>query len=144
MDDNIDKCYDCGTAVIAVNRNIDKCAGKRLYCELCLAQKDPKSATEQKIKKKYILITSVTAFLLLIMFIALNLEKTKNNTLWDYVVGYGLGYAIIWVFAAILLLPVLLLMKRPHREQIRKEKDIFLQEIEEKRKSRGPEKEQQE
>lgn len=144
MDTSVHQCKSCGIVFDDVNQEIDKCMKKRLYCELCLAQKNPWSETERKIKKKYVYVTAITAFVILILFIVLNWGKNKNDNIFEYLVGFGFGYLIIWGFTSILLLPVLRLMKKPHKIQIRKEKEKFLEEIEVKIESRKTQQEKQE
>ena len=51
MDASVNQCKSCGVVFEDVDHEIDKCTKKRLYCELCLAQKKPRLETEQKIKK---------------------------------------------------------------------------------------------
>lgn len=144
MDANEIRCKGCGIVFDIVDSNIDKCAGKRLFCELCLAQKAPRSVTEQKIKKKYLLITASSAVIALIMFIAVNWEKSKNENLLEYLVGYGFGLLLIWIFLSILLLPVFMLMKKPHKKRIKEEKEKYVEEIEKKKTSRKTVLQQQE
>lgn len=129
MDTEIIKCNDCGIAVEVGDRNIDKCTRKRFYCELCMAQKNPPSKTEQKIKRTYIKLTTLSAFIVLMILIAIYWDKTKNDNLFEYIIAYGLGYFIIWIITSILLLPVLTIIKKPHKEQIKKEKEKSLKEI---------------
>ena len=135
MDASVDKCKSCGIVFDDVDHEIDKCAKKKMYCELCLAQKNPRSETEQKIKKKYILVTAISAFIILIILIVINWGKNKNDAFFEYLVGFGFGYLIIWGFTSILLMPVLMLMKKPHKLQIRKEKEKYIEEIEVKKES---------
>ena len=136
MDASANKCKGCGIVFDTAGGNIDKCSGKSLFCELCMAQKNPRSRTEQKIKKKYIQVTALLAFVVLIMLIALNWEKNKYDNIFEYLVGFGFGYLIIWGVTSILLLPALILMKKPHKVQINKEKEKYIEEIEEKKESR--------
>lgn len=136
MGNNLDRCKSCGTIFKELDDQIDKCAKKRLYCALCLAQKNPLSVTEQKIKRKYILLTAATALIIFGLLLAINWGKNKNNNIFEYIVSFGLGYLIVWGFTAILLFPVLKLMKKPHRAQINQEKERYIEEIEEKKKSR--------
>ena len=91
---------------------------------------------KKRIKKKYILGTALAAFIVLIVITAINWGKSKNDTIFDYIVGFGFSYLIIWGFAAILLLPVLMLMKKPHKVQIRQEKEKYIEELEEKKETR--------
>ncbi len=144
MDASVNQCKSCGIVFEDVDHEIDKCTKKRLYCELCLAQKKPRSETGQKIKKKYIQVTAISAFIILIMFIVINWEKSKNNNIFEYLVGFGFSYLIIWGFTSILLLPVLMLMKKPYKAQIKKEKEKYIKEIEVKKESRKTLQEQQE
>jgi flagellar biosynthesis/type III secretory pathway M-ring protein FliF/YscJ len=137
MDSDVHRCKGCGIVFEDVDENIDKCAKKRLYCELCLAQKNPWSKTEQKIKKRYILVTGISAFLVLIVLFTINWEKNKNDTLFEYLIVFGIGYLLVWVITSILLMPVLMRMKKPHRDQIKKEKQKYIEEIEEKKASRN-------
>ena len=109
-----------------------------------MAQKTPWSETEQKIKKKYIQVTAVSAFILLVIFFVINWEKNKNDNFFEYFVGFGFGYLIIWGFTSILLLPVLMLMKKPHKVQIKKEKEKYIGEIEVKKVSRKSPQEKEE
>ncbi len=143
MDDSVDRCKSCGIYFDDVDQEIDKCAKKKIYCELCLAQKNPRSAIEQKIKKKYIQVTAISAFIVLALFIAINWEKNKYDNLFEYVVGFGFGYLIIWGFTAILLLPVLRQMKKPHKAQIYQEKEKYIEEIEVEKESSKTLQEQQ-
>ena len=144
MDAGVNQCKSCGIVFDDLDHEIDKCTKKRLYCELCLAQKNPRSKTEQKIKKKYIQFTAISAFIVLIIIIAINWGKNKNDNFFEYLIGYGFGYIIIWVFTSILLMPVLMIMKNPHKFQIKKEKEKYIEEIEEKKESRKTLLEQQE
>jgi len=137
MDPSENRCKSCGVVFEDVDGNIDKCVKKRLYCELCLAQKNPRSKIEQKIKRRYIRITAASAFLALITLVAINWEKNKNDNFFEYLVGFGFGYLIIWFFTSILLLPVLMLMKKPHKVQIKKEQETYIQEIEAKKETRN-------
>ena len=98
----------------------------------------------KKLKKKYIQVTAISAFIILIMFIVINWEKSKNNNIFEYLVGFGFSYLIIWGFTSILLLPVLMLMKKPYKAQIKKEKEKYIKEIEVKKESRKTLQEQQE
>lgn len=136
MDTGVHRCKGCGIVFEDMNDNIDKCAKKKLYCELCLAQKNPWSKIEQKIKKRYILLTGISAFLVLIVFFAINWGKNKNDTIFEYLIVFGIGYVLIWVITSILLMPILIRMKKPHKEQIKREKQQYIEEIEEKKKSR--------
>lgn len=144
MDQDIIKCNDCGIIVDIGDRNIDQCTRKRFYCELCMAQKNPYSETEHNIKKKYIRITIISTFIVLMILIAASWGKTQNDNLFEYIIGYGLSYFIIWIFTAIVLIPVLMTMKKPHKEKIKKEKDISLKEIIKKKELRKTLLEQQE
>jgi uncharacterized membrane protein YvbJ len=144
MDASVNQCKSCGIIFDDVDHEIDKCTKKRLYCELCLAQKNPRSETEQKIKKKYILITAISAFIILTILIVINLEKNKNDNFFEYLVGFGFGYLIIWGFTSIFLFPVLMLMKKPHKVQIKQEKEKYIEEIEVKKESRKTQQEQRE
>lgn len=139
MDTDVHQCKNCGIVFDDLDQEIDKCAKKRLYCDLCLAQKNPRSETEQKIKKKYIWVTAVSAFIVLTLLFVLNWGKSKNDNPFEYLVGFGFGYLIIWGFAALLLMPILILMKKPHKEQIRKEKEKYVEKIEVKKESRKTE-----
>ena len=136
MDTSVNQCKSCGIVFDDAGQEIDKCQKKRLYCELCLAQKNPWSETEQKIKKKYILVTAISAFIIFAMFVAINWENSKNDSLLEYLIGFGFGYLIIWGFTSILLLPVLMLMKKPHKVQIKQDKEVYIEEIEAKKESR--------
>jgi len=137
MDPLGNRCKGCGIVFDYVDTNIDKCAKKRLYCELCLAQKNPLSKTEKKINKRYIQITSLTAFLALLVLFTLNWGKNKNDTILEYFVVFCLGYLLIWVCTSILLLPVLARMKKPHKEKINKEKEQYREEIAEQKAARN-------
>lgn len=144
MDANVNQCKSCGIIFDDVGQEIDKCTKKRLYCELCLAQKNPRSETEQKIKRKYILITAISAFIILTMLIVINFGKNKNDNFFEYLVGFGFAYLIIWGFTSIFLIPVLMRMKKPHKVQIKKEKEKYTEEIAVKKESRITQQEQQE
>ena len=98
MDTSVNQCKSCGIIFDDVDQEIDKCTKKRLYCELCLAQKNPWSETEQKIKKKYIQVTAISAFIILTILIIINWEKNKNDSFFEYLIVFGLGYLIIWGF----------------------------------------------
>ena len=98
MDTGVNKCKGCGIVLERVDNNIDKCSGKKLYCELCLAQKNPRSITEKKIKRNYILITAILSFIVVIILVAINWGKSTNDNVFEYLIGYGLGYLIIWIF----------------------------------------------
>lgn len=139
MDAGVDHCKSCGIVFDDAGKELDQCAKKRLYCDLCLAQKNPRSETEQKIKKKYIRITGGAAFTVLILLFVLNWGKSKNENLFEYLVGFGFGFIIIWTISALLLMPVLMFMKKPHKEQIRKEKEEYIEKIETKKESRKTE-----
>ena len=115
MDACVNQCKSCGIVFDDVEHEIDKCMKKRLYCEFCLAQKNPRSETEQKIQKKYIQITAISAFIILTMLIVINWEKNKNDKFFEYFVGYGFGYLIIWGFTSIILMPVLILRSDERR-----------------------------
>lgn len=136
MDPSVHKCKSCGVIFDDDGQEIDKCAKKRLYCDLCLAQKNPRSETEQTIKRRYIRITALSAFIVLTVLIVINWEKNKNDTFLEYVVGFGFGYMLIWGFISILLIPALMLMKKSHKEQINKEKEKYIEKIEAKKESR--------
>ena len=136
MDNVVHRCKGCGIVFEDADQEIDKCLKKRLYCELCLAQKNPWSETEQKIKRKYILLTTLTSFIILTLLIVFNWGKSKNSNLFEYVIGFGIGYLLIWGFTSLLLLPVLRFMKKPHKEQIKMEKEKYAEEIEVKKVSR--------
>lgn len=136
MDASVNQCKSCGIVFADVDHEIDKCSKKRIYCELCLAQKNPRSETEQKIKKKYIHVTAISAFIILIMLVVVNWEKSKNDNFFEYFVGFGFGYIIIWGFTSMLLMPILMLMKKPHKVQIKKEKEKYIEEIEKKKEFR--------
>ena len=138
MDARVKKCHDCGIVVDAEDDNIDKCSAKRLYCEYCLALKNPQSKTERKIKKRYIQVTSITASILLILLIAINWEKNRNNNIFEYLALYGLGYFIVWFFASIFLMPVLMLMKKPYKEQIKQEKEKYIIDLSKKKELHHP------
>lgn len=144
MDTCEHRCKGCGIVFEDPDDNIDKCLKKRLYCELCLAQKNPRSETEQKIKKRYIQVTALSAFLVLVILIAINWENNKNDNFFEYFVVLGFGYFIIWGFTSLLLMPVLMLMKKPHKVQIRKEQEKYIETIEEKKESRKTLQEQKE
>lgn len=130
------RCKGCGIVFKDDDTNIDKCAKKRLYCEMCLAQKNPRSRTEQKIKKKYTLVTALSAFLVLGVIVALNWERNKNDNIFEYAVALGLAYVIIWIITSVLFIPVLMRMKKPYKEEIKKEKEEYIATIEEKKVSR--------
>lgn len=132
----VKRCKGCGFVFDKVDGNIDKCADKRIYCDLCLAQKNPQSVTERKIKKKYILITALSAFVFLIIVVAVNWGKNKNDNFLEYFVGFGLGYLLIWIVTALLLFPLLRVMKKPHKAQIEKEKERYIEETEKKKEFR--------
>ena len=136
MDASVNQCKSCGIVFADVDHEIDKCSKKRIYCELCLAQKNPRSETEQKIKKKYIHVTAISAFIILIMLVVVNWEKSKNDNFFEYFVGFGFGYIIIWGFTSMLLMPILMQMKKPHKVQIKKEKEKYIEEIEKKKEFR--------
>ena len=136
MADSVIRCKGCGIVFENADPNIDKCAGKKLYCELCLAQKNPRSEIEQRLKKKYILVTAIAAFVVLLTITAIHWGKSRNDNIFEYILGFGFSYLIIWGFAAILLLPVFMVMKKPHKIQIRQEKEKFIEELEEKKASR--------
>ena len=136
MDTPVNQCKSCGIVFDDVDQEIDKCAKKRLYCELCLAQKNPCSETEQKIKKKYIQVSAISAFIILTTLVVINWEKSKNDNFFEYLVGFGFGYLIIWGFTYMILMPVLMLMKKPHKLQIKNEKEKYIEKIEVKKKSR--------
>ena len=144
MDASVDQCKSCGIVFDDLDQEIDKCAKKRLYCELCLAQKNPRSETEQKIKKKYIVVTAISAFMILIIPIVINWGKSENDNFFEYLVGFGFGYLIIWGFTYMILMPVLMLMKKPHKLQIKNEKEKYIEKIEVKKESRKTLQEQQE
>lgn len=136
MDASVNRCKNCGVVFKDLDNEIDKCAKKRIYCALCLAQKNPRSETEQKIKRKYILLAAVSAFIIMALLIVINWGKNKNDNLFEYLVSFVLGYLIIWGFTSILLLPVLKFMKKPHKVQINQEKERYIEEIEGKKQSR--------
>ncbi len=144
MDSYVNRCKSCGIVFSDMSHEIDKCANKKPYCELCLAQKDPRSVTEQQIKKKYILTTALFALITLIILIFSFLEKSKNDSVFEYIVGFGIGYVLIWICTAILFTPILMLMKKPHRAQINREKERYKKKIEEKKNARKSEQEQPE
>lgn len=137
MDTDIHRCKGCGIVFPDLDKEIDKCAKKRLYCELCLAEKNPWSATEQKIKKKYIRGTALIAFLVMVLLFVLNWDQNKNDNFLEYIVGFGFGYALIWGFIALLFIPVLMLMKKPYKGQINQEKERYREEIGVQKKSRN-------
>lgn len=144
MDADIHRCKSCGAVFEDVPEEIDKCAKKRIYCDFCLAQKNPVSETEQQIKKKYIRFTAIAAFLVLVVLIAINWGKTKNENFFEFGVVFGIGYGVIWAFTAGLLLPILARMKKPHKEQIRKEYEKYINIMEKKKKVRDAQLEQEE
>ena len=143
MDHGFNKCKGCGFVFDDMDDNIDECAKKRLYCEICLAQKNPISETEQRIQKRHSLITITSAFLVLIVLIATNWEKSRNDNIFEYLVVFGFGYLLIWGFISILFMPVLMRMKKPHQKQIKKEKDTYIERMEEQKESRKSLQEQQ-
>lgn len=136
MDATVHRCKSCGAVFDDDGQELDKCQKKRLYCELCLAQKNPWSAKEQQIKRKFILVTASFSFVLLGVLMALNWGKSQNNNLFEYLVSFGLGYLVIWVFSSLILLPVYFKMKKPHKKQIKEEKEKYKQEMEVKKASR--------
>ena len=144
MSDRVYQCKSCGIVFDTTGITIDKCTEKRLYCELCLAQQSPQSTIEQKIRKRYIQIVTLSAFIILTILMFLKWENNKYETFFDYFIGFGVGYVIIWVFTSILLLPILMLMKKPRREEIKKEKETYIDTIENKKESRKIQMEQQE
>lgn len=137
MDADVKRCKSCGIVFDDMDGQIDECAKKRLYCEICMAQKNPKSTTEQKLKKKYIQFTAIAALAILVLLIAINWGKNKYDTPFEYIFGFGFGYLIIWGFTAFLLLPVLMIMKKPHKMKIRQEKETYIEEMEVKKESRN-------
>ena len=136
MDISEHQCKGCGAVLVDVNPNIDKCAGRKQFCELCLAQKNPRSKTEKEIKKRYFLVTAISAVIVLVIFITINWGNNKNDNFFEQLAVFGISYVIIWGFTSIVLLPVLMLMKKPHRELINKEKEEYREAMEEKKKSR--------
>ena len=78
------------------------------------------------------------------MLIVINWEKNKNDNFFEYLVGFGFSYIIIWGFTSILLMSVLMRMKKPYKVQIKKEKEKYIEEIEVKKESRKTLLEQQE
>ena len=136
MDAGEHRCKSCGIVFDYPDGKIDECTKKRLYCEICLAQKNPKSTTEQKIKKKYIQFTAIAALAILVLFVAINWGKNKYDTPFEYLFGFGFGFLIIWAFTAFLGMPFLLVMKKPHKMTIRQEKEKFIEELEEKKVAR--------
>ena len=130
------RCKSCGTAFAEQDEQIDKCVKKRLYCDLCLAQKNPLSKTERNIRNRYLLGTTLAALFILVAFMVLNWEKNRYDSPVEYIMGFGLGYLVIWIFTTLLLLPVLVIMKKPHRARIRREKDLYVEEIVKKKELR--------
>ncbi|GAB4337380.1 MAG: hypothetical protein Kow0089_08550 [Desulfobulbaceae bacterium] len=127
------RCKGCGIVFEDLDQEIDKCLKKRLYCELCLAQKNPWSPTEHRIRNRYILCTAAAALLVLGVLTALNWEKSENKSVFEFLVSFGFGYLIIWGFTALSLLPALVRMKKPWKEQIRQEKEKYVEEMETKK-----------
>lgn len=136
MNTGVDRCKSCGVVFKDLDSEIDKCAKKRIYCELCLAQKNPVSVTEQKIKRKYILLTAITALAVFAILIAVNWGKSENNNLFEYIVSFGLGYIIVWGGTALVFLPFLRMMKKPHKTLINREKEEYIEDLEKKKESR--------
>ena len=136
MDGSIYRCKSCGFVFDDVDPEIDKCTKKKLYCELCLAQKNPRSETEQTINKRYVKVTAISSVILLISLIVINWGKNKNDSFVEYIIVFGIGYLIIWATITILLLPVLQIMKKPHKIRIKKEKDRYIKITEEKKELR--------
>ena len=136
MDAGASRCKSCGIVFQDLEHELDKCAKKRIYCELCLAQKNPVSGTEQKIKRKYGWITAVTAFIILALLFGVHWGENKNDSIFEYLIALGLGYVLVWIVTAVLLLPVLRFLKKPHKKQIESEKEKYIEQLEVKKKKR--------
>ncbi len=138
-----DRCKSCGVIFADAGQEIDKCQKKKLYCELCVAQKNPRSATEQKIKKKYLLLSAGFAFIVWTMLIVASLDKNKGDNLFGQLLVFGIGYAVLWAVTALLSIPLFVFMRKPHKARIKQEKERYVEEIEIRKKARIARQEEQ-